>query len=196
MKATFFQRFIAYIIDIMILSIILSIVAVGINTQEANDLSDSMNDVMTSYTNGDITIDEYLSQANDLSYDYQKATSIVNLISLVLSIGYFTVFQYLNKGQTIGKKLMRIKVVEKKKEPSIRSMIIRTFIINDIISSALSLALLYLLSKNAYITAYNVVAIILEGIVIVSALMILYRKDKRGIHDMLAGTEVICEKGE
>ena len=196
MKATFFQRFVAYIIDIVILSIILSIVAFGVDMTKANELSDEMSNVMSSYTSGEITIDEYLSQSTELSYDYQKATTVVNIISLVLTIGYFTAFQYLNKGQTIGKKLMKIKVVEKKKGPSIKSMIIRTFIIDGIISSGLSIGLLYVLSKNAYITTYNVISFVFEAIIIVSALMVLYRKDKKGIHDMIARTEVVSEKGE
>ena len=42
---------------------------------------------------------------------------------------------------------------------------------------------------------FNTILNIIESIfVIVSALMILYRKDKRGLHDMMAGTSVIKDE--
>ena len=74
MKATFFQRFVAYIIDIVILSIILSIVAFGVDMTKANELSDEMSNVMSSYTSGEITIDIFnlikLANYYNTSTDY------------------------------------------------------------------------------------------------------------------------------
>ena len=65
----------------------------------------------------------------------QKSSVIVLTASLVVTIAYFVVFQYLNKGQTLGKKLLKIKVKEKGENPSLKSIIIRTVMINNIFST-------------------------------------------------------------
>ncbi len=196
-KATFFQRLVAYLIDMILLNLILVIVTTGIDTTKMDDINNQMMDVSSSYIEGEMSPTEYLEKTNDLTYDLNKASILVNGISLALVVAYFTVFQYLNKGQTIGKKLLKIKVSQKDKDnPSVGAMVIRTFIIDGIISSFLSVVLIFVLNKSTYSTVYTVYSLVFELIVIISAFMILYRKDKKGVHDMIAKTEVICEGGK
>ncbi len=194
-KATFFQRLLAYILDMVLLGIILSVVTMGMDNDRLDKINDELMDVSSQYVDGELKPTEYLEKSNQLTYDYQKASVAINGISLALTIGYFTVFQYLNKGQTIGKKLMKIKVVSDGKQPGVGAMIIRTFIINGIISNALALVLVFVLNRNTYSTVYSGVSLVVEVIILASAFMVLYRKDRKGIHDMLAKTEVLVEGG-
>ena len=121
---------------------------------------------------------------------------MVNIISCVITIGYYIVFTYLNKGQSIGKKLLKIKIVDKetKEAPSIKAIILRSIIIYSIISGLFNIIFINLLNKNIYFIGYNFLATIEEILIIVSAFMILYRKDKRGLQDIIAKTEVIEER--
>ena len=106
----------------------------------------------------------------------------------------FIVFQYLNKGQTLGKKLLKIKVKEKGENPSLKSIIIRTVMINNIFSGLLYIILLYILNKKTYYLGYSIVYVIETLFIITSIMFVLYRKDKQGLHDMIAKTEVIEER--
>ena len=106
MKATFIQRALAYLLDIFILSFIFSIITIGFKPN--TDIEEKYNEVYDNYINGEITAEQYLEEYTDVLYDMQKANALPNAINTLLIIVYFIVFQYLNKGQTIGKKIFII----------------------------------------------------------------------------------------
>ena len=84
---------------------------------------------------------------------------------------------------------------EKGKAPSLKSIILRTIIIDSIFSGFCAIVLVYLLNRNNYYQVYSVISWIEMIFVFVSAGFILYRKDKLGLHDIIAHTEVIDERG-
>ena len=51
-----------------------------------------------------------------------------------------------------------------------------------------------LLPKDLYLGFYSVINVLSSIFIIVCALMVLYRKDRRGLHDMIAGSFVIKEE--
>lgn len=195
MKASFFKRLAAYFLDVMFVTIIASIVSVGISNDKYQKAYEEYEDIRNKYMAQEITVGEYLEQFAPVYYDMQESSVIVSTITLLLSIAYFVVFQYLNKGQTLGKKILRIKVLENGKDPSLKAIIIRTIIIDSILSGFLGIILLYILNKNNYYFGYNIVSTLEMIFVFISALFILYRKDKLGLHDIIAHTEVIDERG-
>ena len=191
MKASFFRRLAAYLFDVLFISIVASVIASGISSTKYEEAYKEYEDVMGSYTSGELEINKYAEQLGEATYNLQKASIPTTSITLMLSIVYFIVFQYLNKGQTLGKKLLRLKVQENGKEPSIKAMIIRTFFIDSIFSTLCAIILVYSLNKNNFYSVYNVVTLIETVFVFTSVLFILYRKDKLGLHDVIAHTEVI-----
>jgi len=195
MKASFFKRLAAYFIDIMIVTIIASIVSAGFSSTRYEKAYEEYEELMTKYTAQEITVEEYTDQIGQVIYEIQDSSVVVSIITVLSSIAYFIVFQYLNKGQTLGKKMLRLRVQENGKDPSIKAMIIRTLIVDSILSGILGIALLYILNKNNYYFGYSMVAMIEMMFVFVSVLFILYRKDKNGLHDIMAHTEVIDERG-
>ena len=106
MSATFVQRFFAYIIDILIVVILLNLVTFNINVDKLNDLNSEITNYLAEY---DPTNVEEVEKLMDLQYQYEKESVPVNVISLVIIFGYFVCFQFFNKGQTIGKKLLKIR---------------------------------------------------------------------------------------
>lgn len=194
MKATFFERLGSYFIDTIIVSFIFSIICLGFGNYTSNS-EKLMQELDNQLLAEEITPEEYLEEYKDVLYDYQKENVLQSGISVALTVAYFVVFQYMNKGQTIGKKILNIRVVDKdtNKPISILKGLLRTFIVFSILSGTLCILLLYILNKTNYFISYSIL-LFLEGIFTLTTIMfVLYRKDKRGLHDMIANTIVIKE---
>ena len=194
MKATFLERLGSYIIDTIIVSFIFSLICLGFGNH-TTATEKRMQELDDQLIEEKITPDEYLKEYKDVLYDYQKENALQSGISVALTIAYYIVFQYMNKGQTIGKKLLNIRVVDKENEKpiSILKGLIRTLVIFNIVSGALSILLLYLLGKTTYFNVYGTLVCIEGILMLTSIIFVLYRKDHRGLHDMITNTVVIKE---
>ena len=194
MKATIFERLGAYFLDAIIVSLIFSLICLGFGNYTSNT-EKLMSELDEKLLQNEITNEEYLEEYQDLLYDYQKENVLQSGISAALTIAYYVIFQYMNKGQTIGKKLLKLRVVDKdtEKPVSILKGFLRSFIVLSILSSVLSILFLYILNKNSYFIGYSTILVI-EGVFTITTIMfILYRKDKRGLHDIMTNTTVIKE---
>lgn len=194
MKASFFKRICAFLLDYFIVIFIVSLITMGFNNNGTNEVTSKMNKLMSDYQSGEITIDEYKDETYKLNYDLQKSNLTSNIVSVTLYVGYFIVFATLNKGQTLGKKLLKVKVVNKDGDkPSIWNMLIRSLFIYNIVSALFSVIFINILSVNAFTYTYTILGYIEFFVIIVSFFMVIYKKDGRGLHDMIAGTNVIEE---
>lgn len=194
MKASFFKRMGAFVIDYFIVLVIASLITMGFNTNKNNDLNNQMNQLISDYHNEKITIDEYKDENYKLIYELQKENITVNIVTITLYIGYFVVFATLNKGQTLGKKLLKIRVVNKNNDkPSIWNMLVRSLFIYNIISILFSTVAVKFLNINTFTYIYTTLGYIECFVIIISFFMVIYKKDGRGLHDMIAGTNVIEE---
>lgn len=193
MEATFGQRLCAYFIDIIIIFILLTLITFSMDFTKRNEIYDEM---LNYYSEYDPTNLEQSEKLLDLQYQYSKESIPATVISLVVTIGYFVFFQYLNNGQSIGKKLLKIKIVGKDNcKVNIMQIFIRSIFIYQILLSILDLIIIYTLSKTDYLSIYGILTWINSIFIIISALFILYRKDKRGLHDFMAKTYVVSERG-
>lgn len=194
MKASFFKRMGAFVIDYFIVLVIASLITMGFNTNKNNDLNNQRNQLISDYQNEKITIDEYKNENYKLIYKLQKENITVNIVTITLYIGYFVVFATLNKGQTLGKKLLKIRVVNKNNDkPSIWNMLVRSLFIYNIISILFSTVAVKFLNINTFTYIYTTLGYIECFVIIISFFMVIYKKDGRGLHDMMAGTNVIEE---
>ena len=194
MKATFFERVGSYVIDTIIVSFIFSIICLGFGNYTSST-EKLMKELDEKLMEEKITPEEYLEEYQDLLYDYQKENALQSGISVALTIAYYVVFQYMNKGQTLGKKLLKLRVVDKdtNKPISILKGLLRSFLILSILSGTLSIILLYIVNKKTYFPIYSGLLLI-EGIFSLTTIMfILYKKEKRGLHDLMTNTVVIKE---
>ena len=194
-NATFIQRLCALFIDLLLLITISSIfTAFTVDTDNYQKLSDELTTVEKQYLNKEISPEVYVSKSMDINYDISRQTGISTIISIALSILYFMVFQFKRGGQTIGKKLMKIKLVSNNdKELTMNQIAVRSLIIDCILSDLLVLAITIIGSKNVYLVGYVTIELIQYILLFVIAIMVLSRKDKRGLHDIIANTKVIKE---
>ena len=200
-NAYFIKRLGALILDMIIVSTVVSMFTFFVNNNSNYEkLTKEYSDVMEQAMDKKTSPKEYkklLSKASDISYDLSKQTVVVSFISLTMYILYFIVFQFYNKGQTIGKKLMKIKIESNDgKDLTMNQLAVRSLIINSILANLILLAVIILGSKDVYFVSSTTVSMIQYIIIFTTAIMILFRKDKRGLHDVITNTKVINEKIE
>ena len=189
------KRIMAYIIDMFIVSMIISIVTVGYDNSRLDNLNKELDDVSSSYFNGDISSDKYIESVAGISYDVNKANVVSNTLYVVVCVGYFVLFQYLNGGCSIGKKLMHIRIVNKSGgNVNLFSMFVRTSVVNDIVPTVLIFGLLYLVSGVSYMFFCGIINFISFVYMIVSIFMIRFRDDRLSINDIMSGSIVIEDK--
>ena len=193
------KRVMAYIIDVLIFSIVLTPI---INWSVINPYIDEYTENYSEYTElveqanaGEIDTetDEYKDKIVDLNYNINKYKVISSSISVVGFLLYFAVLQWALKGQTIGKKIMKIRVVANKedKKLNVGNYILRSLILNNIIFSIILIIGVYIFKAPGYYTLSMVVSYLQLLVMSLIMLMVVLRKDYRGLHDFVAGTKVI-----
>jgi len=159
-------------------------------------LNEQSTAIMEKYTKQEIDAQTYINQSMDNSYQIYRETGLSTVITIVIYVLYFIVLQNYMKGQTIGKRFMKIKIVKNdNSELTMNDMILRNLINNFILADILR-AILVLISKNAYFYGSMIVEVIQYSILIASIFMIIIRKDGRSVADFIAGTKVINLKEE
>ncbi|MCM1053545.1 MAG: RDD family protein [Ruminococcus sp.] len=195
MKSNIFKRVCAYLIDFIVITLIsaaiTSISFLNPKYEEYSKVSGEYNEILNSYYKGDIEIGELSEATRELSYEMNKNGYVYLISGIVVSFLYFGGFAFITKGQTLGKKIMRIKIVSNKdKELKLYNYLIRCFILNGIIPNIITLVAICF-SKSTYFKIYNIGSNFDTILMIVIFLMIMLNKEERGLHDIIAGTKVI-----
>ena len=192
-KAMFSQRVLAFLIDLVLLSMITSLITMFIPVNDtATKLYEEQNRVLEGYVEGTVSMEEYVNQMVDISYDISRQTVIVSIVTIVISLLYYVVYPCYNNGQTFGKKLMKIKLVKTNdKELTMNDLLIRSMINNSILVNIINVALVLFLGKNLYLSTSSFVSIIQYLVLTISLIMIAFTKNAQGLHDKVCKTEVV-----
>lgn len=137
---------------------------------------------------------DYQKKYEDLAYKIAKNSSISSTIYIIVTILYFGIFNLITDGQTLGKKLFKLKIVSSVSDdskPNIVSYLIRSVLLYNTIYYLVSLIGIYTLNKENYYLVTNIVYQIQYYIQIIIICMVMLRADGRGLHDILAKTKVI-----
>ena len=194
MKKPTFKRLFAYIIDVIIVSVIASIFIdipmLNPYVEKYVELSESILGIYagtSSIENVDLI---------KLQYEFIYYSFYASLIILVVKVLYFIVFQYFNKGQTIGKALLKIRLVSEKGKLKFHQVLFTSLIVCNILTSAVNLFVLRNLNMDTYLTVSNVISYIEIIIAVTVVIMINMRKDGKGLHDLLTKTKVVYVEKE
>ena len=192
-KPFVYKRVIAYFIDIMIVSALSSILSLALPKNDTyNTKMDELSKTMEKFQNKEIDKDEWTKAYEDISYDISKASISSSIIIIVVSVGYFVLFNYYNDGQTLGKKIMKLKIVSSNGNPlTINNYVLRSLIINSVLSQLISVLLLCVLSKDNYLLYGSNAVSALSLVSAISFVFAIYRSDGRGLHDLISNTVVI-----
>ena len=190
-KAYFFKRFLAYLVDIILVSIVATLIALPFRTESVDKVDNQILEVTQKALQGKIKTETYTTQLNELAYQKAKLDGISNIIIILISVLNFIVYQGITKGQTIGKKLLKIKIVKiNGNELTFNDLIFRN-LLNNFIFFDILLAVFALIGRKPYIYGYRSINIVETILLIVSVFMIAIRKDGRSVMDLLTNTMVV-----
>lgn len=186
----FFKRISAFIIDCIILLFAMVVVNMFIPVSgDATKLSERAMSLTNDYLEQTITLQEFNEQTKSINYDITKATYISTVASIVVYILYFVVFQAYNNGQTLGKKLLKIRVVKNDdSKVDINTLLIRSLIPYGILVNFILAVLMLFVKKGIYITISGALNNIQMIIIAVTIVMMLFKS--RGLHDYWSKTKV------
>lgn len=205
------RRISAFVLD-MFLVIFLAISVCSLNY--ANPYKDSYQETYEEYNNiyqevsssmfeGGSALDDELiiNELVPVLHKLQKYNIFLPIWYLVFYILYFVVFAYFNKGQTIGKKLFSLRVVDKdENKASILKMVIRSLFNGSSLYMGINIVILLqilcvfikdsLIFYQLYII-FSFISLILEIVLIITFLA---KKGDRALNDIIAGTKIISLK--
>lgn len=214
------KRFVAYAIDILIVSMISSLITsntlINKDFKKYMDTYEKYEEIVDKYEDDKealqealeyeaITDDEYyvkLEKLNDsfnkdnVNYNYKliKLSIVSTIVSMLVILLYFVVIQYYFNGQTVGKKIMKLRVVSNSsKKLNILNYLFRSLILNSVLINTLSIIMVIVLSKNDYLI-YNEIIYVVNYIMEMAIIFMMgFTKDNRGLQDYVANTKVIYE---
>lgn len=139
--------------------------------------------------------ERYVEIDNNYSYKLLKYSIIPTIINIMCILLYFVVIQYYFNGQTLGKKMMKLRVVQNNdKRLTIFNFLIRSLIINEVLFNICNIICLILLSKNNYIVYNQIIYIVTYIFEMTIIFTMLFDKNNRGLHDYICNTKVIEDK--
>lgn len=200
------RRIVAYIIDIFIVSIIAGAISVSPLNPDAEKVENyrlELEEINQTYIEQVAELDEsdeellteliepYRKTVKRYNYDIARNSVYEQMISIVCITLYYVVFVYFFDSQTIGKRLMklRIKTVDDA-APSLHTLFLRTLLLFRIPINILTIILCFVLDVDAFYDTSAVLTIITMAYSISLILMALGRQDHRGIHDLISKTKI------
>lgn len=192
-NAVFLQRLAAYLIDVILIGLCVSLISSPfINTTAVEKINSQLQDVAVKLQNSDISYMSYIREVAVLGLESGKLNGVSTIITIVLEILYFVVFQIYNSGQTIGKKILKIKVVSKDGELTMNQMIGRSLLVNSILLSMISIVVISFVSNPMqYLYINGSFESIQYIFYLVTVLMVMFRKDHVSLHDFITNTRVV-----
>jgi uncharacterized RDD family membrane protein YckC len=203
-KAKISKRIAAYFLDILfiylLIGLISSIKVINPYYEKYNNAYEEYSISVKQYMEKEIDIDEFNKVTKESNYYLNRYGITNNIVSVVVLIGYFVFFQKYNNGQTLGKKIMKIKVVTKdNKIPSIKNFLLRLLLLYyAYVGNLIVIIIVSILSYTVNITYFanitTVVTYVILTVNIISLVYMISKEKKDGIHEIISNTIVINEK--
>lgn len=192
------KRIFAYIIDIVIVSFVSSLLFMLPCFKAGQEQYMRMNNeyyelVEEITTSGSSDVDEKVLV--DLQYNMYKSSSTLLIIRLGVIIFYFGVIGFLFKGQTVGKKILGLRIVSidnKNINPGL--FMLREILVVNLIPELASLLILIICSKGVWLTSVNYLNYVSYITTFLLVGFMIFRDDERGLHDIICKTKVIDVK--
>ncbi len=191
------KRFIAYFIDFVIMLALLYLLALILpSNQNVGILQNEINDSLNSFLTNKISFTTFINRYAISYHSLMLNVVHINVITLILLFIYYVITPLYNSGQTIGKKITKIKIVSSKGELTRTKLFTRALFINGLMYTLLSIILLYTSSGLSYFLLVSLLAALQIIFILVNILILVYKKNNKTIHDKISFTNVIEGNGE
>ncbi len=186
------KRASSFIIDFIIMIIAFAIIKNVIpETNYTKKLKAEENEIIESYTAGQINFNDYFKQYSEVKYELDKQQISVNILYLVFVLLYFILLPFLWKGRTLGTYINGLQIERfDKGSLHIYQLLIRNIIVVGLGYLIVSNLCVFILPKKYYFITISVVGLLQVVMAIFSANMIMFTKEKRGLQDLISNTEM------
>lgn len=191
------KRLVAYIIDIVIITVFLAVLFSFLPMSEKRKKIQVKIDTLGSeYALGNVEKMDYFMELSKLEKQLDKEQALEIVIDSVAIVIYFIILPCLMKGVTLGKKVMHLRVVSKTgKRANLMELFIRAFFVDGLLASLLLIFGLYVIPSDFYLSFTSILAVLQLLTLTISFFMIKYRGDFMGIEDILSNSKVIKTEG-
>ena len=192
--SSFGKRFIAFIVDILIISLVASLICIPFtNTDNESKIEDEYLSSTKAYFNNEMDAKTYQGIQINYTYNIAKESGLSKIVTILLSILYFGLLQFYLKGQTLGKRLIKIRVESDDGELTINQLLFRALIIDSIVLDLILFVTMMFMNKTVYFYNAMTFELIQYVVYFVCFIMIMKNKNKKGLHDVLFHTSVVEE---
>lgn len=191
------KRIFTYFIDLFFVSLISSIIVmIPIFKYDSVKVEEQTNELYSSILEtGSADVDEDILVTG--LYNLERSSTSLTAITTFVTFIYFGVAAFINNGRTLGKMIMKIKVVPikgNKLNPGL--FILRTLLITSIIPNLISVISIFYLSPNTWYNLTGIISQIQEFFFLIILGFMIFRDDERGLHDLICQTKVIDTKSK
>ena len=193
MKPKMYKRFVAYFIDIIVVTLLSGLITVIFtDTTKYDATNKEVLEVTRQMLEDKENAEKYTERLVELNYDLTVNSVNVTIITIGVTLVYFVIMSYFCHGITLGKYIMKIKIVgNNDKELNIFNYFLRSLIINNVLSNLASIIMVYSLSKSDFIKYGDKISNIFTILLITTLILMMYREDGRGLHDLIGSTKVV-----
>lgn len=148
------------------------------------------------------TIKNVVDYSNKMSkqiYKIDYSMLFNNIYYLVFSFLYFVLFAYFTNGQTLGKKLFKLRVVRQDGEKvKLSNLMLRTFLSGSSIFMGVNIIviiqlLLLMIPQNQVYFYAILFSSMISYVIEIIGLVLLFSKEHRSLDDIIGSTKVIDE---
>ena len=125
-------------------------------------------------------------------YKMTKLSKSSLVVDVLVTFSYFGIAAYLMNGQTIGKKIQKIKVVPTKgKKLNPHLFMLRSVILTNLIPKIASFIAILQLKEKQWILVSGIISNFSLTITLALIAFLIFRDDERSLHDLICKTKVI-----
>lgn len=190
------DRIKAYLIDLVV---ILVIYVISTNVIPRSDLlkkyKSDERELHENYVEKKISMSEYTKQYEVLYYNISKESKINDIVYVVSLLIYFVVVPFFLNGQTLGLFLTRLRI-ERFTIGKLHmwQLLVRNVVIVGLGYSIFRVSLVYFLDAKIYYKVLLGISAVQILLLLLSWIMVIRKKEKRGLHEILSNTEVVSLK--
>ena len=141
------KRFLAYVIDMLIVFSICTILNIIIQNPQVKELNNLLNTYTQDIFNNQMAIHDYIDKFIKINYDISRINIVSEAINVMLIIIYFIIIPLLTNGKTIGLKALNIKISG---HINIKNLFIRNIFTTGILYMIVNIILIHILSYRYY----------------------------------------------
>jgi len=189
------KRIIAFLFDILIVSVISSCIFMlpvfKDKMTSYNNLSTEYMEEMLKSGSSDPNEEELVNK----QYDLAKANTTLSIINFGVTFAYFCILAFILNGKTLGKKIFGLQIVpvkEKSLNPGL--FVLRQILTTGVLFEIISLIILMNCSKDVW---FNAGTYLSYGKMLVYFILLgfmIFRDDERGLHDIICDTKVVSTR--